>query len=550
MVNANTRGRARRFVAPALLFFFASFFLASTEGCQVISGLNGLEATERAPVTTCEPLATRSCYSGPEGTEGVGLCEAGTQACKADGSGWEACSGDVKPDPKPENCVMGVDANCDEKDICTGATVWSWTGGSNDKIFTYGVAVDSQGDVIVVGAFWGVATIGGKMLDTVDEYADGFVAKLGPTGEFQWVQHYSGVGQDSVNAVAVTPDDFILVAGHYTATLKAGDKQIVPAGGGGDVFVAKLDKDGSTIWTRSAGDSSSQAAIGVASDNLGNAVVTGQFNGVIDFGAGPLTADGTDGFVVKLDAASNTVWSRSISGSGEQMGNGVAVDSAGDVVVTGKVTGNVNFVGDMLAVGPDPLIFAGKLGGEEGGVKWAKLFGAPHPSNAGFTAARAGLEREVVIAGQFGGTSDFGSGPAVANAADAFIVKLDYKGDIMWGRTLGNGGDDVVHKVAADLFGNVAVAGEFADKIALGGNAPDIFTRGANDGFIAKLAADGTPLWAIGAGGSGADAAYGVAVDRLGAVYATGFNGDMFLIGSTDVPAKYPKNIFATKLDP
>jgi hypothetical protein len=60
----------------------------------------------------CTPAATQPCYTGPAGTEGVGVCKSGTQACAADGSGFGTCTGDVLP-AAVEDCATPEDDNCD-----------------------------------------------------------------------------------------------------------------------------------------------------------------------------------------------------------------------------------------------------------------------------------------------------------------------------------------------------------------------------------------------------------------------------------------------------
>lgn len=59
----------------------------------------------------CIPSEKKACYSGPAGTENLGQCRSGTQTCAADGSGWGACEGEVKPGI--EVCGNPVDENCD-----------------------------------------------------------------------------------------------------------------------------------------------------------------------------------------------------------------------------------------------------------------------------------------------------------------------------------------------------------------------------------------------------------------------------------------------------
>jgi hypothetical protein len=60
---------------------------------------------------SCSPNATAPCYSGPQGTEGVGACKAGTQTCDANGLNWGPCTNEVVP--VAETCQTAADDNCD-----------------------------------------------------------------------------------------------------------------------------------------------------------------------------------------------------------------------------------------------------------------------------------------------------------------------------------------------------------------------------------------------------------------------------------------------------
>lgn len=60
---------------------------------------------------TCTPGDSIECYSGPSGTQDVGLCHAGTMTCVDDGSGWSICKDEFTP--QPEMCSDGEDQDCD-----------------------------------------------------------------------------------------------------------------------------------------------------------------------------------------------------------------------------------------------------------------------------------------------------------------------------------------------------------------------------------------------------------------------------------------------------
>lgn len=70
-------------------------------------------STGSGGATACAPGVTKPCYSGPAGTEGVGVCKAGVQTCDATGSGFGPCVGEVLPGV--EDCKTPADEDCDGK---------------------------------------------------------------------------------------------------------------------------------------------------------------------------------------------------------------------------------------------------------------------------------------------------------------------------------------------------------------------------------------------------------------------------------------------------
>jgi hypothetical protein len=63
------------------------------------------------------------------------------------------------------------------------------------------------------------------------------------------------------------------------------------------------------LWSKSFGNAGFDVATATAIDSAGNVVVTGYFQGTVDFGGGPLTTAGEDDiFVAKLDSSGNHLW--------------------------------------------------------------------------------------------------------------------------------------------------------------------------------------------------------------------------------------------------
>jgi len=126
----------------------------------------------------------------------------------------------------------------------------------------------------------------------------------------------------------------------------------------------------------------------------------------------------------------------------------------------------------------------------------------------------------VVAVGRFRGTVNLGTGPISnvggANVWDAFVVKYDPQGGVLWAKRLGNDGDDAAFAVAFDRSNNIVVVGSFSTTVDFGEaplNSRLLTSRGGPDVFVAKYNASGGLMWAKGLGGSAAELGIGVALD-------------------------------------
>jgi hypothetical protein len=98
-------------------------------------------------------------------------------------------------------------------------------------------------------------------------------------------------------------------------------------------------------------------------DGSGNVLVTGPFNGTVNFGGGGLTsAGGSDIFVAKFSGADGAhLWSKRFGGSSDDIGMSVAADGSGDALLTGSFSGLVDFGGEILTSAGQTDIFVLKL---------------------------------------------------------------------------------------------------------------------------------------------------------------------------------------------
>jgi len=167
-----------------------------------------------------------------------------------------------------------------------------------------------------------------------------------------------------------------------------------------DVFVAKLSGGtGDGIWSKRFGDGSEQHALHVSTDPSGNIIVSGRYYGTLDFGGMPLVQNDADAdlFVARFDEFGNLIWRRGYQGTFSL--HALAVDSSGRATVGGWFNGGVDFGGGIITSKGQASVFLMRLD-SVGKHIWSKPFGedafGPIPSEL----VSAGADLAVNTAGE------------------------------------------------------------------------------------------------------------------------------------------------------
>lgn len=254
-----------------------------------------------------------------------------------------------------------------------------------------------------------------------------------------------------------------------------------------------------TAWSRSMGGTENDAGNGIAVDSAGNSHLTGFFRGTVDFGGQQLTSQGgVDGYVVKYDPAGNLIWARQIGGADSEDGYAIAVDGVGNVYVTGTISSSV------VTLAPPCAALAS-------------------PNGYGV----------------------------------AYVVVYDKNGACQKTMTVGSGTENVIGTgIAVDAARNVYVLANFQGTVSFPGGVSRTATGNA-DILVAKFLSDGSFAWATSAGGTSGSSAYGygIAADSAGNSYLTGqYFGSIDFVGAPNQPLNSlggtnSSNIFVAKLN-
>lgn len=219
-----------------------------------------------------------------------------------------------------------------------GHTLWTRQIGTDAADRPYGVAVDSDNNILVAGYTSGD-------LDGAHATSDGndpFVIKLASDGTVLWITQFGDTdAADRGYGLAVAQDGAIYVTGYTKGVLdgaNAGDK---------DVYCARISPQGEIEWIRQLGGAGEDKGQAIAA-TAGGVVVVGMTGSDLAGSQGDI-----DGFLVYFDAAGNELWRRQFGTPGWDEGTGVAARD-GQFVVTGFAAGD--FAGAL--VGDKDLIVA------------------------------------------------------------------------------------------------------------------------------------------------------------------------------------------------
>ncbi len=407
------------------------------------------------------------------------------------------------------------------------------------------IAIDSTGAAYLTGrAYTTFPSTPGVFDPTIDGFFnDAFVAKLSPDGSHLVYSTFLGGDAYAETGFAIAIDEAgnayvtgFTVSTDFPTTPNAFDHDL---SGDHDGFVAKINPDGTALLYASfLGGNAEDYGYDIALDNNGQAYVTG-FTRSTDLpttpGAFAPSYNGgfSDGYVVKVAAdGSALVYATYLGGSTDESSDGLVVDSAGSVYVTGY-TGSSNFptTPDAWDTGPASAdAFVLKLNPAGSALVYSTLLGGS--SAEGGRAIAIDSLGSAYVTGRTD-SPDFPTTPDAfdtshSSANDIFVAKLTPNGSgLLYATYLGGNNEEDGRDLAVDAAGSAYIAGfTSASDFPTTPNAYAPTCRGCApyfEAFVAKLNPNGAGLvYATYLGGANHDYGYALAQDGNGYVYVAG----------------------------
>jgi Cep192 domain 4/Beta-propeller repeat len=378
----------------------------------------------------------------------------------------------------------------------TGLVYSTYLGGTGDDEGVR-IAIDSSGQAYVTGFTDSLdfptagplqGSNGGGACGTTaypDPCYDAFVAKLTATGSnLVYSTYLGGTGDDFASSIAADANGNAYVGGLTSASdfpVTYGTLQTSYGGGPFDGFVAKINPTGSSlVYSTYLGGSQEDHVNGIAVDASGEAFLTGQTDSANFPVQGGFQAQYTasscgsalsgtpcfESFVSELNpTGSALVYSSYLGGSAASYGSDIALDSSGAAYVTGWTTSRdfpVTQGAYDTAWGGTNKVFVAKIAPGGGAISYATYLGDIYPDQANAIAVD-GSGNAWVAGFTYGGKFPVASSLQAASGGiyDAIVSEFDPTGStLLFSTYLGGTGDDAAGGLALDSFGNVYVAGD------------------------------------------------------------------------------------------
>ncbi len=255
----------------------------------------------------------------------------------------------------PGSNVYNLTSNGDEDIFISklnsdGDFVWAKSIGGDDTDIALSIALDNANNVYTTGHFEGTVDFDpgpGEYSQTSNGESNTFISKLNSDGDFIWAKN---IGEGEVIGIDITIDQSgnVYTTGQFEGTVDfdpGPDQFILIADFRREVFVQKLDNEGNFAWAKSIGGGNNHNYIysySIATDQSGNVYTTGFFEGSVAFGPYNLTSDGSDIYILKLNAEGFVVWAGDFTGEGSSSGSSIAIDLWDNIYTTGSFGNTTN----------------------------------------------------------------------------------------------------------------------------------------------------------------------------------------------------------------
>ena len=349
----------------------------------------------------------------------------------------------------------------------SGGLLWQRAYGGTGVDRAYGIGAMQDGGFAFVGESY---SSNGDL--TGNQGAnDAWVVKLNEMGLISWQRSFGGAGWDVANAVVEAGNGDLFVVGETRST--GGDVSGQHGDGTtGDFWVLRLTPEGQIIWQRALGGMQNEIAWGICVLPDDGVIVVGESNSQDGDVVGSHGIK--DGWVCRLSAAGDLLWSRAVGGSLEDMLYGVSPLADGGALMVGETRSND---GDVYGGHGGYDAWVVRLS-STGGVVWQRTLGGTQ--NDRFNAICTVGNGLFLLAGST--LSSNGNPSMFHGSEDCWVLMMNDAGAILGERCYGGSQSERAFAIAAPASGGAIFAGQ---STSVDGDATQ--NQGVTDFWVVRL---------------------------------------------------------------
>jgi uncharacterized delta-60 repeat protein len=317
-----------------------------------------------------------------------------------------------------------------------GEVIWTQTYGGDQSDYAYSVTETADGGLIVGGITY--STGAGRF--------DFYLMKTDADGTLAWEKTYGGADDDQMRKVIQTADGGYLLTG-YSNSFGAGWS---------DIYLIKTDAEGSELWNKTFGGTDHDRAHTALELADGSLVIAGY---TVSFTSGQ--KESADTWLIKLDSGGNEIWKNTMGTTDTDYPYDLKLTDDGGFIIAGYHVSFGITQRDVYLIRADA----------DGKELWFKGYsGAETETTERSASVHITPDGDYLVAGH---TLSTGAG-----ASDAWLLKIDPQGEVIWSQTFGGAKDERAYAMLPTADGAVILAGYTA---SAGNGGADVYVQKITD---------------------------------------------------------------------